>query len=689
MRRASPTILILLLFAAGVSFAADATGRWTGAIQLPGAKLDVEVDLAKSGETWGGDITIPAQGARDLPLDAVSVEGDSTSFRITGIPGEPTFRGTVSQDGETMTGTFTQGGQSFPFELTRGAKTDWAARLAGFDDRVASALEEFEVPGVAIAIVADGELVYAKGHGLRDIAGSLPMTSDTLMPIGSATKAFTTFAIGTLVDEGKVGWDEPVLRYLPFFRLNDPDLTARMIVRDLVTHRSGFPRHDLVWYNNEDLNRRELVERLEHLEPSAPIRARFQYNNLMYLTAGHLIEELTGKRWEDAVRDRILTPLGMTRTNFQDAVSVRDPDHAKPYREREDKLEEVPFREVGEMGPAGSINSSANEMTRWIRMLLAGGSWDGTQIIQPTTWRELRTPQVAIANLPQDPEFSPSTYAHGWFVDSYRGHLRTHHGGNIDGFSALVTLFPNDGVGMVALANANGSPVPGLMTLHAADLMFELPKKDWAGEALERRKKGEAANEEAEKKKNVLRVRGTRPSHPLADYAGDYSAPGYGALRVEKKGDSLLATYNRIATPLEHWHFDVFNGLRNPDDPTFEDMKYQFETDLNGNVTAVTVGFEPNVEPIAFRKQAAAWMSDPAALAKFTGEYELGPQTARVELRGERLVLSLQGQPPYELVPGSEGWFDFERLKGFRVRFTDASTMEIQQPNGLFTAKRK
>lgn len=670
------------------ALAADAVGRWKGAIEIPGTPLEVEVDLESAAGAWKGDITIPAQGARDLPLEAISVEGDRVSFRIGGIPGAPTFSGTVAADGETLSGTFEQGGQSFPFTLRRAGKVDYQARLQPLDSLIAEAMKAWRVPGIAFAVVADGNVVYAQGHGKRDLEADLPMTPDTLLPIGSATKAFTTFAIGTLVDEGKVEWDQPVEKYLPWFRLTEPGLTAGMNVRDLVTHRSGYPRHDLIWYNNEELNRRQLVEALAHVEPSAPVRARFQYNNLMYLVAGHLIEELTGLRWEDAVRARILDPLGMKRSNFADSVSAADPDHAKGYRWRDETIL-MPFREVGEMGPAGSINSSVNEMTRWMRMLLASGALDGKKLIEPVTWRELRTPQVVLGNLPQDPQFSPATYAHGWFVDSYQGHLRTHHGGNIDGFSALVTLFPNDGVGIVALANANGSPLPSLMTLHAADLLFDLPKKDWSAEALVRRDKGEAAEKEAEKKEAVARVANTRPSHPIADYAGEYRAPGYGVLRIEHANGRLSAIYNRIATPLEHWHFDVFNGLENTSDPTFEDMKYQFRTDLNGNVAEVVVPFEANVAPIVFTRQAPSWMSDPAALAKFTGDYELGAQTITVSLRGDRLVVAVQGQPPYELVPGNGGWFDFERLDGFRIRFPDGATMELQQPNGVFTARRK
>lgn len=668
--------------------AAGVEGRWKGTIDVPGTKLEVEIDLEPAPPGWKGDITIPAQGARDLPLEAIAVEGRKASFRIAGVPGSPAFEGMLSEDGQVLSGTFSQGGGSFPFTLSRAPVEDRATRLQGLDALIASALKDWEVPGLAMAIVADGEVIYAKGHGLRDVARKLPMTADTLLPIGSATKAFTTFALGTLVDEGKVAWDDPVSKHLPWFRLSETDLTAQMTVRDLVTHRSGLPRHDLVWYNNQELTRREIVERLATLEKSAPIRSRFQYNNLMYLTAGFLIEELTGKPWEDAVRERILAPLGMSRTNFADAVSAADPDHARPYRTRKHETSEIPFREVGNMGPAGSINSSVNEMTRWVRMLLGDGTLEGTRLVQASTWRELRTPQVAISALPQDPELTPASYAHGWFVDAFRGHLRTHHGGNIDGFSALVTLFPNDGIGIVALANGNGTPLPGLMTLHAAEMLFDSGRKDWNAQALARNAQFDEAEEKAEAKKTATRVPNTKPSHRLEEYAGDYEAPGYGRLRIEKTGPSLVAVYNGIATPLEHWHYDVFNGLRS-DDPTFEDTRFQFRSDVNGNVAELVAPFEPFVDPIVFTRRPAAWMTDPAALGKFEGEYVLGPQAMRVHLRGASLVLSIQGQRPYELVPAADGWFDLSGLSGFRLRFLPDGSIELQQPNGLFTATKK
>lgn len=680
--------LLVALCLAVPLFAQD--GRWEGAIALPTGKLAMQIDLERDGAAWKGDITIPAQGARDLPLEAISVEGAKVSFQIAGIPGTPTFSGTVVDDkDDKIEGAFTQGGQTFPFTLTRAAAQDPAAPLADLDAFLRGTLQPWDVSGLAVAVIADGKVVYAKGFGHRNVEKNLPMTADTLLPIGSITKSFTTLALGMLVAEGKIEWDQPVRTYMPAFLTADDQLTAGLTVRDLVTHRSGLPRHDLVWYNNQDLTRAQIVGRLAHLPANEGLRARFQYNNLMFLTAGHLIEDTTGKQWEDVIRERVFTPLGMTRSNFWDSASAKDADHARGYREDHGKILEMPFREVGNMGPAGSINSSVNEMANYALLQLGQGKFKGQQLIEPTGIKEMHTPHSVISSLPDDPELSPASYGLGWFIDGYRGHLRVSHGGNIDGFSALLTLYPNDGVAVVALSNANGTGLPDIATNHIADRMLKLEAKDWNGEALGKRALARKAEEDAEKKKTATRKNGTKPSHAIADYAGEYEHPGYGVLTVEKlAGDKLQATYNHIVTPLEHWHYDTFNGAKNEADPTFEDMKYNFRTDVAGNVFGIEASFEPRVDPVLFRKRADARLTDPKYLAPFLGDYELGPTKVTLSLRGTKLVMVVANQRPYELEPDIDGWFNLKGLSGFRARLS-GDTIEISQPSGLFTATRK
>ena len=669
-------------------------GHWTGSVQLPTAELAFDVDLAQTGDAWTGDISIPAQNARDLPLQRISVRGDSISFAIQGIPGDPTFRGVRAGDGASVSGAFTQGGQTFPFAMQRGERPAVAARqaLGGFEAWVDSALSAWHVVGAGVGIVVDGEIVYARGHGLRDRDARLGVTTQTLFAIGSASKAFTVFALGTLVDQGRIAWDAPVVTYLPWFRMHDPDVTRRLSVRDLVTHRSGLPRHDLTWYNNTTATREDLVRRLRYLPLNRDLRETFQYNNLMFVTAGYLVGTVMNMSWEEAIRSLVFQPLGMTGSDFSVADLQRAPDFSLPYEVRHDTVRQMPFRDITLVAPAGSINSNVDDMLKWVRMQLSDGTVDGRRVIQAATLQDMHAPHMPIG-LPNQPEFGAQDYGMGWFLTSYRGHYEVSHGGNIDGFSALVTLYPRDRLGIVVLTNQNGSTLPGLIARHAADRIFGPPRRDWNGEALRRRTAGEAEERQAEQRKESVRVANTRPSHPLADYVGDYADSGYGTLRVTLDSARLIATYNGIRTPLGHWHYDVFNGLRVPVDPTFEDMKFSFQGNIKGDIDAVLAPFEPSVDPIVFHRQPDGQLSDSTFIGRFAGRYALATDTFTIARQGRILVLTAPGQPPYQLVPYRRTEFDLRGLQGFSLVFTTdqlgaVTGLTARQPNGVFTARR-
>ena len=669
-------------------------GHWEGAISLPGTKLAINVDFAAQDGGWKGDISIPLQGIKDWQLDKIAAAGAAVSFAMPGIPGDPTFKGRLSDDGGTIAGDFSQGGGTFPFELARAEKPAEAAKgaLADFDEFVNAALQAWNVPGLAIAVVKDGEVAYMKGFGSRDVEQKLPVSPKTLFAIGSCSKAFTTLVMGALVDEGKLEWEKPVRDYIPWFKLYDPSATERITPRDLVTHRSGLPRHDAVWYNNLGASREELVRRLAYLEPSADLRAKWQYNNLMFLTAGYLVETVTGKTWEDAVRERIFTPLGMGRSNFSVADSQKSDDFALPYREKDDKLEKIPFRPITNMGPAGSINSSVEDMAQWLKVHAGGGKLDGKVVIKADTLADLQAPHMAMGQPQERPEISAGDYGLGWMIDVYRGHKRVHHGGGIDGFVSQVQVFPHDGLGIVVLTNSE----TGLSTIvaqSAADRLLKLEPIDWNGEALARRAKGKAAAKEAKAKKETVRVPNTTPSHPLADYAGEYFHPGYGPLMVQLQGDKLNVTYNGMTAPLGHWHYDVFTALETQDE-VLADTKFNFATDVNGNIASVAAPMEPVVKDAVFAKKPDARLSDPAYLQKFLGDYELAGVSAQIGLKGNALTLSVPGQPEYTLVPDLGGVFRLKEVSVIQVRFLldgqgNVTGLESRQPEGVYTAKKK
>ncbi len=652
-------------------------GHWTGLIELPGSKLAFDVDFARKPDGGcSGDISIPAQGAKDIALGSVTVSATSAQFTITGVPGTPTFTGTRSADARAISGTFAQGGATFPFSMSAAAKPSDAARVAleGFDAWVDSALVAWKAVGLAVGIVVDGEVVYLKGHGLRDREKKLPATPQTLFAIGSSSKAFTTFGMGVLVDQGKLQWDVPVRTWLPWFRMKDDFATLHLTPRDLVTHRSGLPRHDLLWYNNATATREELVRRIAHLPLSKDLRETFQYNNLMFLTAGYLVGSINGTSWEDGLRQLVLNPLGMARTNFSVKLSQADRDHAEPYKLRRDTIEHIPFRDISLVGPAGAINSSAEEMLKWVGLHLNGGKLGDRQIIQQATLRDMYRPYTPITGMGDDPEMGPMSYGLGWFVDTYRGHYRAQHGGNIDGFTAAVQLLPQDKIGIVVLVNQDGSALGELVSRHAMDRIFGA-KRDWSGQALQRRNTASRSSQAAEAKAGEARIPNAPAAHPLASYVGTYADSGYGSLSITLERDTLALEYHGIRAKLQPWHFETFSALRNPDDPTFESAQLTFRTSTAGRIDGVLLNIEPTVAPIVFTRQPDPRLRDAAYLQKFVGRYQLpaGP-VATVSLRGNVVFWSQGGGAPTELEPEDGARFVVKAQRSLSIEFKlDAS----------------
>lgn len=678
---------------------APTTEHFAGAIQLPGMKLEFDVDLRQDEKgAWSGDISIPLQDAKDLPLAAVDVSEEKVSFRIEGVPGDPTFHGKRASDGR-VEGEFSQNGGTFPFTMDpkgRGADAAKAA-LTNFAEELERARAAVEAPGAAMVIVKDDEIVFLGAVGKRDVENDLPATTKTLFAIGSSTKAFTAFVLGTLVDEGLLSFDEPVRKWLPKFQLHDAMASERITPRDLLTHRSGLPRHDLVWYLQPDLSRSELVERLAFLEPSKDLRTTWQYNNLMFVTAGYLEEKVAGQQWEDLVRERILSPLGMRRTNFSVEESQRDPDHARPYLRASGVTKQVPFHGLDNVGPAGSINSSVEELAQWVRLHLSDGTLDGKKLITSSTLAEMHTPSMLMAESNFGAETRAVGYGLGWFVDEFRGVRRFHHGGHIDGFSSLVTFVPAEKIGIAILVNQNGSALNELAVQLALDRLLvdraaPPAEKDRIGAIHQAMLVAETTEKAAKQKKASSRKTGTSPSHPLADFCGEYWHPGYGSARVTQEGDSLALGFGNTKLPLKHAHYDVFESA---EDEQFGSIEILFTTNFTGDIDALKWSIEPTVAPAVFARRPAAELLDPAYLARFEGEYDIdGQQLAKVTLSGHTLRCSVPGQPTYELLPTHDDTFELSGLAGFRVRFLSekdgkVTGAEFTQPDGVHLAKRK
>jgi CubicO group peptidase (beta-lactamase class C family) len=560
------------------------------------------------------------------------------------------------------------------------------------DAYIVRVMDEWKVPGLAIAVVEEREVILSRGYGYRDVDEQRPVTDRTLFAIGSITKSFTVTLLGMMVDEGKLDWDEPVRRYLPDFQLYDDVATEYMTPRDLVTHRSGLPRHDLLWYGS-DLTRRELYQRLRYLEPSREFRAAWQYQNLMFMTAGYLAEQVEGRSWEELVDERILEPLGMSRSNFSVRDMQKADDFAYPYHNNEGDVRQIDFRNIDEVGPAGSINSSVREMIEYVQLHIDKGKVGEEQLLSQSNAVQMQMPQMAMQGAIQYDELGHSSYGMGFFVTTYRGRKLVHHGGGIDGFISLLSFMPRERVGMIVLTNMSGNnPVPTLVTRGVYDRVLGLEPVDWIGRAKEQEKEAEEA--EAAGSGAERRVEGTSLSHELDEYAGDFRHPAYGVIKIEVKEGGLVATYNGESSGLEHYHYDVFELPENPLVP-FSGLKVLFRYDKRGEMNELLVPLESAVDDIVFERVAEESMRQRAFLEPFVGQYELAGTLLAVELKGDdSLTLTVPGQPTYPLVPVRGTSFDLKGLNGYSAEFrrdADGTVSELAliQPNGTFVAKRR
>jgi CubicO group peptidase (beta-lactamase class C family) len=474
-----------------------------------------------------------------------------------------------------------------------------SSELDGFDAFVADAMREWQVPGLAAGVIRDGQVVLAKGYGYRDVDKKLPVTPQTLMAIGSNSKSFTVTLMGMLADEKKLELDKPVRTYLSDFELQDDVATRLMTPIDLVTHRSGLPRHDGLW-GSRGFNRKELYQRLRFLEPTATFRQRYQYNNLMFMTAGILVEQVAGQPWETLIKDRIFMPLGMTRSN----TSVRDmpnsPDFSLPYVERRGANVPVPFRNIDNVGPAGSINSNIHDMLRYVQMHIEQGSAGGKPLISKAFSARMQAVHSAqdFAFDEQDPVYTengPGGYGLGVNVRSYRGHKQVSHSGGIDGFISAMTWYPHDRIGIVVLSNLSGTnPVPNLVSQNLADRMLRLTPVDVIARAKASQQRSEKRGTEREQRRDAERITGTSPSHPLADYAGTYEHPGYGTVKIGHDAGVLTTMYGLQIRRFEHFHYDVFRSAATPDTRPWDARTHlSFTYNASGRIDSVSVPLEP------------------------------------------------------------------------------------------------
>lgn len=572
-------------------------------------------------------------------------------------------------------------------------------RLRGIEAQLEPLLNEWKTVGFAVGVVYKDKVIYEKGFGYRDLDQKLPVTPNTLFAIGSCTKAFTDALLGQLQNEGKLDFDQPVTTYLPQLRFFTPELTSQVTVRDMMSHRTGIPRHDGSWYYFPS-SRDSLLRRMQYMEPAATLRQKFLYNNFMYMALGALAEQLTGQSWESLVRERILNPLKMENTNLSVSDMTSASDASLGYRVVKDSLiRKEEYYNSGGMSSAGSINSSVAEMTQWVKLWINGGKLAGREILSASYIKEAMSSQMVVFDFPytEVPDLFLGNYGMGWMMFSYKGHFRVEHGGNINGFSAYTSFFPTDSIGIVVLANQGNSPLPYIIENTLADRLLNAPAFDWNGRIKQDVVKEKAA-QKAVPKPNVHS--NTLPSHSLDELAGTYTHPGYGSITLYVKDDSLLSQMKNHKLWYRHVHYDIFEPIElSPDNDPDEQswVKIQFTMNPAGDIDGFNFdGIEPALgKPIVFKK-----VLPPAKLVgvvdrPYEGDYEIegGEKVSVFTMSDKRLFVILPGQPEMELIPIAQNRFMVINLDAHFVTFiiskNEPVKLEFEQPIGKDVLTRK
>ena len=571
------------------------------------------------------------------------------------------------------------------------------SRLDGFDAYVARLLETWNAPGLGVGIVVKDRLVFAKGYGYRDFGKRVPYTPTTTQPIASNTKLFTAVAAGLLVEEGKLDWDTPIRSYVPSIRFSSDELDRAVTLRDMLSHRTGISRHDGIWYQS-DFTQKDLVDRVRYLEPSAPFRTTFLYNNVMYASAGYAIEAVSGKPWKTFVTERILRPLDMTCTTFTIADMLGTAEPAVPYTETRDgaALTRAPYYDDGGgVAPAGGMNSSVVDMSHWLIALLNGGVYNGTQVIPRDVIRETLAPSIAVPNTDRETrgwtEMLGTAYGMGRYTGSYRGHFIAYHGGDVRGFHSQMSLMPRDSIGVIVMViGDHAAPLYNIVTWNIYDRLLGLSLTPWSERFNEMRVTEKQALVAVRARAQHPSVVTGLPSHAIEDYVGEFEDPAYGVLRISQADSSLQFDFHRVHLPLSRVHYDRFDT---PDDAEDGRWIVNFLTGVNGDVDRAEMPIDGGV--VVFRRRVPAALANVDTLRRFVGTYGNSSVTSiDVVLRGDSSLAIKDSRGHFQrLVPVQRNRFRVGDLPDVLLEFSvlagRATAIRASDPAGELTFHRQ
>lgn len=452
---------------------------------------------------------------------------------------------------------------TLPFTAVLAQSRPNADPLRDLDAYTAKAVADWKVPGLAIAVVKDGRIVFAKGYGVRELGKPAPVDTQTLFAIGSTTKAMTAASLGMLADEGKLRWDDRVTKILPGFQLADPYVTRELTIRDLLTHRAGLGNADVLWYR-ADNTPAEVIRRIRFAEPAYSFRSSFIYQNIMYAVAGQVVSTVSGIPWAQFVRARLWNPIGMPNAvPSLDSARLRA-NVASPHFLFGDTVRVISNASVDAVASAGAVWASVADMARWMRFVLDSGRVDSNRLLKPETYAEWLKPQTMVTPA----EFYPTarltkphwtTYAFGWFQEDYSGRMVEFHTGSIDGMVAIIGLIPDQRLGVYVLGNLDHAELRHALMYRVFDAYLGNPPRDWSADLLKLYAGLRAAGDSAEKRAEAHRIPNTRPSLALEKYAGTYADSLIGDVSVTFDKNALrLRSSSTHAGTLEHWEYDTF-----------------------------------------------------------------------------------------------------------------------------------
>ena len=690
--------LSAVIFAFFVAAAPTATpsfaGDWAGEIQIPGAPLAVTIHVGDE-PTPTATLDIPTQQLKRHALSNVVVNRTTGQIGAAFTEAGATFNGTVVAD--RWKGVFAQAGAELPFILTRTRKDVIAKqKLEAIAALIEAGRSTAQIPGIGVGVVVDGKVVWSRGFGQRDVANKLPVTSQTLFMIGSTTKAFTTAALGTLKDKGVLTFKDRVRQHLPAFDLAD-DRDLFLTIEDLASHGTGVDRSDIVWYLQPPKTRTDVLKTLPLLKLNQEARVGFNYNNWMYTVLGIVIEEKTGQSFADVVKNRLLLPLGMTSTAMDFTAVPGLKNRSLAYDRIDDAIAAVPWHVNPQMQPAGSASvSTIDDMNRWMMFHLGDGTAaSGKRVLDATTLKTLHTPvrigQVDLA----DADEPLNDYGYAWASSVWRGHTRISHSGGIDGFMSLVTLMPNENIGVVVLQNTTHGVLTGSITDQILQTLLDLPTRDRVALAAEKIAVALKKSADKDLEPPMLLRAGTKPAHSLGEYTGRYSSSLFADVIVDVVGEQLTLTFSGVKLGLRHGHYESFvvDTVARRDMAAFwKAGAFTFTTSIDGEVDGIDA-IVPAMGNVVLTKK-----SEPppkATLALLAGSYELEALGVEVKLVGSGLQMIVPGQPTYTLQHERGLRFKLASLEGFAAAFVvDAAglptTLMMYQPQGTvrLTPKR-